>query len=209
MLKQPAKTLFIATLLSGVFAVTRTSDANGAESVAGPAATAVCNACHGPQGNSSVPAFPTLAGQGQRYVFKQLLDIQSGLRTVPEMAGMLDDLSPQDLSDIAAGYAAQPPVIEDVDVSPIEHDETLYSAGDINRRVPACVGCHSPDGTGNAAAGFPRLGGQHAEYVKNQLTAFRDGSRNNDGDTRVMRTIASKLNDHDIAALSAYIQGLH
>lgn len=178
-------------------------------SATGHAYTASCNACHGVLGHGPAPAFPSLAGQGQRYLLKQLLDIQRGARTVPEMTGVLSAFSEEDLADIAALYAAQQPLIGATDAGSATDGQALYSDGDMNRRIPACVGCHSPEGAGNAAAGFPRLGGQHAEYVRNQLMAFRDGSRSNDGDTRVMRTLASRLNDHDIAALSAYIQGLH
>ncbi len=77
------------------------------------------------------------------------------------------------------------------------------------RACPRCTGCHSPNGAGNAAAGFPHLGGQHAQYVTKQLTDFREGNRTNDGDTMVMRSIAAKLSNKDIEAVSSYIQGLH
>jgi len=75
--------------------------------------------------------------------------------------------------------------------------------------MPACTGCHSPDGSGIATAGYPHLGGQHAQYVAKQLTAFREGERSNDGDAMIMRDIAAKLSNKDIEALSSYVQGLH
>ncbi len=75
--------------------------------------------------------------------------------------------------------------------------------------MPACTGCHSPDGAGIALAGFPHLSGQHAQYISKQLTDFREGNRTNDGDAMTMRSIASKLSNKDVEALASYIQGLH
>lgn len=75
--------------------------------------------------------------------------------------------------------------------------------------MPACTGCHSPNGAGNDLAGFPKLNGQHATYVAKQLTDFREGNRTNDGDSMIMRAIAAKLSNKDIEAVSSYIQGLH
>ncbi len=81
--------------------------------------------------------------------------------------------------------------------------------GKLAEGMPACTGCHSPDGVGNEPAAFPHLGGQHAAYVAKQLTAFREGERTNDGDSMIMRSIAAKLSNKDIAAVSSYIEGLH
>ncbi|ORE28294.1 c-type cytochrome, partial [Pseudomonas aeruginosa] len=87
--------------------------------------------------------------------------------------------------------------------------EALFRGGKIAEGMPACTGCHSPSGVGIATAGFPHLGGQHATYVAKQLTDFREGTRTNDGDTKIMQSIAAKLSNKDIAAISSYIQGLH
>jgi cytochrome c553 len=178
---------------------------------AGQAKAAVCGACHGPDGNSMAPNFPKLAGQGERYLTKQLHDIKSGKRTVLEMTGLLTNLSDQDLADIAAYFASQKGSVGAADEKLVKRGENLFRGGDMAKGMPACTGCHSPNGAGNAPAGFPHLGGQHAQYIAKQLTDFRkeEGGRNNDGDTKPMQTIAKKLSDEDIAAVSSYIQGLH
>lgn len=176
---------------------------------AGQAKTIVCGACHGVDGNSPVANFPKLAGQGERYLLKQMQDIKSGARPVVEMTGMLDPLSDQDMADIAAYYAAQKTIIGAADPTLVERGEDLFRGGKLAEGMPACIGCHSPDGSGIATAGYPHLGGQHADYTAKQLTAFREGERSNDGDSMIMRDIAAKLSNKDIEALSAYIQGLH
>jgi len=176
---------------------------------AGQAKTIVCGACHGVDGNSPVANFPKLAGQGERYLLKQMQDIKSGARPVVEMTGMLDPLSDQDMADIAAYYAAQKTIVGAADPKLVERGEGLFRGGKLAEGMPACIGCHSPDGSGIATAGYPHLGGQHADYTAKQLTAFREGERSNDGDSMIMRDIAAKLSNKDIEALSAYIQGLH
>ncbi|KAE9641546.1 cytochrome c [Pseudomonas sp. PB106] len=183
------------------------------DAAAGQAKAAVCGACHGPDGNSMAPNFPKLAGQGERYLTKQLHDIKSGKRTVLEMTGLLTNLSDQDLADIAAYFASQQGSVGAADPKIVARGEALFRGGNLEKGLPACTGCHSPNGAGNAAAGFPHLGGQHAQYIAKQLTDFRKedpaAGRSNDGDAMTMRTIARKLSDEDIAAVASYIQGLH
>ena len=176
---------------------------------AGQGKVAVCGACHGADGNSPAPNFPKLAGQGERYLLKQLHDIKSGNRQVVEMTGMLDNLSDQDLEDIAAYFSSQKMSVGAADPKLVERGEALFRGGKLEEGMPACTGCHSPNGAGIAAAGFPHLGGQHAQYVAKQLTDFREGNRTNDGDAMTMRAIAAKLSNKDIEAVSSYIQGLH
>lgn len=179
------------------------------DAAAGQAKTAVCGACHNPDGNSMAPNFPKLAGQGEKYLTKQLHDIKSGKRTVLEMTGMLAAFNDQDLADIAAYFASQKGSVGAADPKLVERGRALFNGGDLSKGLPACTGCHSPNGAGLAAAGFPHLGGQHSTYVAKQLTDFREGERTNDGDATTMRTIAAKLSNKDIEALSSYIQGLH
>lgn len=181
------------------------------DATAGQAKAAVCGACHGPDGNSPAPNFPKLAGQGERYLTKQMQDIKSGKRTVLEMTGLLTNLNDQDLADIAAYFASQKGSVGAADPKLVARGQKLFRGGDLDKGLPACTGCHSPNGAGNAAAGFPHLGGQHAQYIAKQLTDFRkeEAGRANDGDAMTMRTIARKLSDEDIAAVSSYIQGLH
>ena len=176
---------------------------------AGQGKVAVCGACHGVDGNSPAPNFPKLAGQGERYLLKQLHDIKSGARPIIEMTGMLDNLSDQDMADIAAYFASQKMSVGAADPKLVERGEALFRGGKLAEGMPACTGCHSPNGAGLAAAGFPKLGGQHGQYVAKQLTDFREGNRTNDGDAMTMRAIAAKLSNKDIEAVSSYIQGLH
>jgi cbb3-type cytochrome c oxidase subunit III len=176
---------------------------------AGQAKAAVCGACHGADGNSMAPNFPKLAGQGERYLLKQMHDIKDGKRTVLEMTGLLTNLSDEDLADIAAYFSSQNGSVGAADPKLVAQGEALFRGGKLAEGMPACTGCHNPAGQGNAEAGFPHLGGQHAAYTAKQLTAFREGERTNDGDAMIMRSIAAKLSNKDIAAISSYIEGLH
>ncbi|WP_022962092.1 c-type cytochrome [Halopseudomonas pelagia] len=176
---------------------------------AGAGKVAICAACHGPDGNSLSADFPKIAGLGEKYLYKQLNDIKAGDRVVIEMTGMLNNLDEQDLRDIAAFYDGQthaPGVANDAEL--VARGEQIYRGGDLATGLPACTGCHSPTGKGNDPAGYPLLSGQHAKYIATQLTSFREGERANDGESMVMRTIASRLSNKDIEAVSAYIQGL-
>ncbi|QXI28659.1 c-type cytochrome [Pseudomonas vanderleydeniana] len=179
------------------------------DAAAGQGKAAVCGACHGPDGNSMAPNFPKLAGQGERYLEKQLHDIKSGKRTVLEMTGLLTNLSDQDIADIAAYFSSQKGSVGAADPKLVARGEELFRGGKLDQGMPSCTGCHSPNGAGNAPAGFPHLGGQHAQYVAKQLTDFREGVRTNDGDTKIMQSIAAKLSNKDIEAVSSYVQGLH
>ncbi|MDV9033771.1 c-type cytochrome [Pseudomonas sp. RAC1] len=202
--------LVVSLLLTmGVAAAAVAAEPIKGDAAAGQAKTAVCGACHNPDGNSLAPNFPKLAGQGQRYLEKQLHDIQSGKRQVLEMTGMLAGLNDQDLADIAAYFASQKGSVGVADPKLVERGRALFNGGDLDKGMPACTGCHSPNGEGIALAGFPHLSGQHAQYVSKQLTDFREGNRSNDGDAMTMRTIAGKLSNKDIEALASYIQGLH
>ena len=183
------------------------------DAAAGKNQAVVCSACHGADGNSAVPSFPKLAGQGEKYLVKQLKDIRDGARSVPTMAGQLDGKSDQDLADIAAFYAAQSHSGGQTDPELLALGEKVYRSGVAERKVAACTACHSPTGSGNAPAGFPALAGQHAEYIASQLRAYRKGyedvsGRTNDGDSKIMRTTAFGLSDGEIDAVSSYIAGL-
>ena len=169
----------------------------------------VCGACHGADGYSAAPNFPKLAGQGERYLLKQLKDIKSGARPIVEMTGLLDNMSDQDLADISAFYANQQMSVGAADPKLATRGGELSRGGKLEEGMPACIGCHAPNGAGLEAAGFPKLGGQHATYIAKQLMDFREGNRTNDGDSMIMRAIAAKLSNKDMEAVSSYIQGLH
>ena len=184
------------------------------DAAAGEAQVVVCSACHGTDGNSAVPTFPKLAGQGDKYLYKQLKDIRDGARPVPTMAGQLDGKSNQDLADIAAYFASQTGTGGQTDPALLALGEAVYRGGIPERNVAACAACHSPTGKGNEPAGFPRLAGQHADYIAAQLTAYRKGyedetGRINDGDSRIMRITAFGLSDMEIQAVASYASGLY
>ncbi|PRD29111.1 UNVERIFIED_CONTAM: cc4 [Trichonephila clavipes] len=203
------KVLVSLLLTLGVSAAAQAAGSLVGDAEAGKAKTAVCGACHAADGNSAAPNFPKLAGQGERYLLKQMHDIKGGKRTVLEMTGLLDNLSEQDMADIAAYFASQKMSVGAADPQLVAAGEALFRGGKVEEGMPACTGCHSPNGAGNAPAAFPHLGGQHAQYVAKQLTDFREGNRTNDGDSMIMRAIAAKLSNKDIQAVSSYIQGLH
>jgi cytochrome c553 len=187
--------------------------ASGGDIEAGQAKAATCVACHGVDGNSAVPTFPKLAGLGHKYLLKQMLDIRDGRRPVALMAGQVDNMSDDDLADIAAFYNAQTRTSGSADPDKIEVGRKIYLAGIADRQVPACSGCHSPTGNGNGPAGYPALGGQHAEYIASQLKMFRKGyedptGRTNGGDAKIMRTTAFRMSDMEIEAVASYIAGL-
>jgi cytochrome c553 len=171
----------------------------------GEASFAVCGACHGPDGNSVLPVNPKLAQQHPQYLVKQLQEFKAGKRANPIMMGMSAGLSDDDMKNIAfwvASKAATPGEAKEKDL--LAMGERIYRGGIADRQVPACAGCHSPNGAGIPAQ-YPRLSGQHAEYTVAQLTAFRDGIRQN---SQQMSGVAGKMNDREIKAVADYIAGL-
>jgi cytochrome c553 len=198
------KNLLISLIVSaGLMSVAHAGDAE-----AGKAKSATCAACHGADGNSMAPTFPKIAGQGERYLIKQIKDIRDGARSVPAMAPFVAGLSDTDVADLAAYFSAQIPTAGGAKEELVELGETIYRGGIAEKGVPACLACHGPDGKGVAAAGFPRLAGQHDAYTAAQLTAFSMNQRTNDGDSRMMRDIAYRLHATEIEAVASYIQGL-
>lgn len=197
--------LLISLMLT--LGITSVAQAAG-DAGAGRAKTAVCAACHNADGNSAIPNFPKLAGQGEKYLLKQMKDIKSGARPVVEMTGLLDALSDQDLEDIAAYFSKQKVKIGKAAQDQVEAGQLIYRAGIASKGVAACTACHSPNGQGLKSAGYPALSGQHAAYVEKQLHSFRTETRDNDPN-KMMRDIAAKLSDKEIKAVSSFIQGLN
>lgn len=184
---------------------------------AGKALSTPCAACHNADGNSLAPNFPKLAAQGEKYLLKQLKDIKSGARALPEMTGQLDAFSDKELEDLAAFFASQPPTLAGAkdDEELLALGQKIYMSGNAKAGVPACSGCHSPTGKGNAPASFPRLSGQHADYIAKQLRDFRAGAeyadkgRHNDGDSKIMRMAVERMSDREIEAVANYVSGLN
>lgn len=168
-------------------------------------ATQVCAACHTYDGSRGIPANPILQGQHADYLVKQLKEFKAGIRVNAIMAGMAGVLSEDDMKNVAAFYAskqAKPGAAKNPEL--VVLGEKIYRGGIAAKQVPACAGCHSPNGAGIPAQ-FPRLGGQHADYAELQLTTFRAGTRANSAQ---MMAIAARMSDKEIKAVSDYVAGL-
>lgn len=183
---------------------------------AGKEKAEVCAACHGPDGNSPSGQYPSLAGQGEPYAIKQLKAFKSGERENAIMQAQAANLSEQDMQDLAAFYAEQTAQTGQVKPDLVETGEQLYRGGDVEKGIPACAGCHGPAGQGVDAAGFPALAGQQPAYTESQLKAFRAVGREDIGDMTkrdndpqaMMRTLAAKMSDAQIQAVSSFVAGL-
>jgi cytochrome c553 len=175
---------------------------------AGKAKSQACAACHGVDGNSASDMFPKLAGQGEAYLLKQLMEFKSGARANAVMAPMVAGLSDQDMADLAAYFASKKVTPGAVSEDLLNAGKTLYQAGNRASGVPACSSCHGANGAGVPAAKWPALSGQHPAYIEAQLKAFAEGARNNDPNN-MMRDIASRLTAAEMKAVAAYVSGLH
>jgi len=165
----------------------------------------VCVACHTNDGSRGSPANPILQGQHPEYLAKQLAEFKAGKRENAIMKGFASTLSDDDMKNVAAYYAskkAKPGFAKNKEL--VALGEKIYRGGIADRSIPACSGCHSPSGAGMPSQ-YPRLAGQHADYIEVQLTAFRGGVRKNN---LQMTGVAAKLNDREIKAVSDYIAGL-
>jgi len=199
-------------LIAGVvLGVGLTAMAHGAgDPEAGEANAAVCAGCHGEGGAKPVQgAYPKLSGLGEKYLYQQLVAIKEGDRPIPEMTGLLDDMSNDDLRDLSAYFDEQDMGVQQADPDLVDEGQALYRGGNLASGVPACSGCHNPQGKGNEPAGYPRLGGQNAEYLEKQLKAYRDGERNAGQNASIMMDVAAKLTDSEIEAVANYISGLN
>lgn len=191
---------------SSALAVAETA-ANGDPAKAEQIATQMCAACHGADGNSVVPAFPKLAGQHPEYLTKQLNNFKTGERANPIMMGMVAALAPEDMSNLGAYFASKPAAAGTVSNPELARQgQKIFKGGIAATGVAACAACHSPNGAGIPAQ-FPRLSGQHADYIAVQLTSFRSGERANDSG-KMMRMIAARMTDQEIKAVAEYIAGL-
>lgn len=178
---------------------------------AGKQKSAVCAPCHNIDGNSVNPVWPKIAGQQQAYLVKQLKDYklgETGPRFDPQMIGMVANLSPQDMEDLAAYFSTQAPTSNKAVVDYVKLGEKIYRGGNPLTGVAACTACHGPKGAGNRLAKYPRISGQHADYTEAQLKAFRDKKRRNDING-IMQDIAKRMTDEEIKAVSQYMAGLH
>ncbi len=185
----------------------------GGSAEAGAGKAAVCGACHGPGGNSTNPEWPKLAGQHAAFTYNQLKVLKSKERPSPVMNAQAANLSDQDMKDLAAYFATQKPTPGVASPASVKVAEKLYRGGDAARGLPACGACHGPQGNGNAAAKYPRIGGQHSKYVATVLRQFRNTAGQqmpaHFQNTMTMSAVAGKLTDAEIEALASYVNGLH
>lgn len=194
----------VLVALAGVHGVAAAADAQ-----AGKAKAQVCAACHGVDGNSANPMWPSLAGQHARYTSKQLADFKAGEnRADPVMAEQVKQLSEEDMANLGAYFATLKPAGGFVSEEYVVLGQRIYRGGNQETGVPACIACHGPSGAGDPMAGVPALTGQRAPYTAKQLNAFRSKERKNDTNG-TMRDASRFLSDEDIKALAEYMAGLY
>lgn len=204
------KSLYVVALAT-LFAVSAMADeakepAKPDLAKGGTISASVCAACHTADGSRGIPTNPILQGQHADYIVKQLTEFKSGKRDNAIMKSMASTLSEDDMRNVAAFYAsktAKPGLSKNP--ASVELGQKIWRGGIAEKSVPACAGCHGPTGAGIPSQ-YARLGGQHAEYVSSQLTMFRSGKRAN---SPQMATIAARMSDAEIAAVSDYAEGLN
>ena len=200
-----AKLVVVLPLLAAV-GLSTTCLAAGTKEAAQAKSTA-CVACHGIDGNSANPVWPSIAGQNEAYMVRQLKAFRGAQRQNALMTPMATSLSDQDIDDLAAYFSAQTVRGGEADPAKLELGQRVYRSGNLKAQVTSCAGCHGPAGHGNAPAGYAALHGQHATYVAAQLRAYKAGERATDPN-EMMRNVAALLSDEEIDAVASYIQGL-
>ncbi|WPL10301.1 Cytochrome c4 [Thiorhodovibrio litoralis] len=169
----------------------------------------ICQACHGIDGNGvpAQPIWPKLAGQHPNYIYKQLNNFKNDERANVQMTPMAKPLTDEEMRNVAAYYSSLPQSGGEAEADKVELGEKIFRAGNPATGVPACSGCHGPAGMGTNLSRFPRLAGQYPEYVDQTLKLFRKMERANDPNG-MMRGVAARMTDDEIAAVAQYISGL-
>ncbi len=202
------------TLLTALAALAMSNTAAADSLIEGDAAdgkanSITCAACHGADGNSVNPEWPNLAGQHAKYMADQLHAFRSGDRANVLMTSQAMMLDEKKINDLSVYYESQAQKqLSVADTALVERGRKLYIAGNADQQLAACIACHGPDGAGNPAAAYPRIGGQHATYTAKALRDYASGERKSDVN-QIMRNVASALSEDDIKALASYIQGLY
>jgi cytochrome c553 len=174
---------------------------------AGKEKSVTCAACHGQDGNSINPEWPSLAGQNETYILRSLHSFKDNSRQNVLMNSQVVNLDEESMQDLAAYYASQTPALRTTSPELVQQGERLYRGGNLERGVSACTACHGPLGHGNPGAGYPSVTGQHATYTTAQLLAYRANVRQTDPN-RIMRDISSLMTEDEIRAVASYMQGL-
>lgn len=214
-LRSAALAALVAAPLMTLSLVPGVAQAQG-DAAAGEAKSAACMACHGMNGNSSNPEWPSLAGQNAAYISEQLKMFRDGKRVNVLMSPMAAALTDEDIADIGAYYAAQTPAGLEADPSYYAAGEALYRGGDRKRNIPSCKACHGPVGKGNPGSGYPSVRAQHSVYTIAQLQAYAseqryvdaEGNKQRSRNGHMMVTIAKRLTEEDKRNLASYIQGM-
>jgi len=185
------------------------NESSKGDATKGKTLSATCAACHGADGNSANPDWPKLAGQGDRYLVKQLMDFRTDKRADATMTAMAKGIaSDEDVAHLAAYFSSQKTKPGSANKDKVALGEAIYKGGIMSKGVAACAACHSPTGEGNWAAKFPKVAGQHAKYMVTQLQAFKAGKRTNDLG-KMMRNITKNMSQSEMEAVAEYIAGLH
>src|SRR5215469_1918870 len=198
--------LLLAVVLSGVGSAARADEIDAADRAhAQKVGITLCGSCHGPQGNSTQPKFPRLAGQNANYLAAQLKAFRSQARGDPDaiayMWGMAAELDDDTIAALAAYYAAQKPEASPGgDAAAIARGREIYEKGISAEGVPACSSCHGPDAHGTQE--FPRLAGQHAQYVLKQLASFQSNMRK----VAIMHGVAQNLRSPEMESVAAFLE---
>ena len=195
----------LAATISG--AIVSNSAATGGSIETGATKAIVCQACHGANGNSTNPEWPSLAGIGANYIAEQLKNFKEGKRSNPVMMPNAMSLSADDMADLGAYFDSLTNTGLEADPSYWQAGEKLYRGGDPARAIPACMACHGPTGRGNEPAKFPALRGQQSVYVVKQLNDYASGARKT-GPNDIMQTIAKRLSPDDTRNLASYLKGI-
>jgi cytochrome c553 len=172
----------------------------GQDDVATRKLAETCAACHGPEGNSTNPQFPILAGQTWRYIYIELKDFKEGRRNDPVMSPMAAPLSREEMMALGNYFAAQKPKAIDFKADPARVDK-----GRKTSEVVLCPMCHLGEFKGQNE--IPRVAGQWPQYTMKQLHDFKDRKRTNDAGN--MTSVARGLSDDDIENLAHYIATLN
>jgi cytochrome c553 len=164
-----------------------------------------CVACHGAAGNSTITQNPKLAGQHEAYIQKQLHNFKGPDRNNAVMTGIAKALGEDDVRNIAAFLEQQKPAPGSArNKNTVDLGKKIYRAGIAEKHVPACAGCHGPNGAGIPAQ-YARIAGQHQDYTIAQLTNFRTGTRANSAQ---MTAVGKRMSDEEMQAVADYIAGL-
>lgn len=172
-------------------------------------ASQVCLACHGVDGNGTEPTnpeFPKLAGKQPEYLLKQLKDFKAGKRKNEIMAGMVANLTPDDMANLSlyyAGQKAKPGIVKNPAL--VAQGKNMFLNGNPDSGVPACAGCHEADALGYGT--FAHLAGQHTEYTFLQLKRFNTGERDNDKGL-AMQSVTAKMTEQEMRAVAEYLAGV-